>query len=394
MFPSALASTIALIGILPYPIADPRIIFAMMFTLTTIYAQKKNSECFRFLFIATILSGIACFMNKEIFYASIFVAFFHELRKDSIWNIPIYTFAGAIFFWIYSLINNFVIPMPNVFFIAIAGGLSAALMESIKTEADKRVLVLISLATVFAVFKIYVPSASLISLAIAFTISFVLSLVALKVGIADESGLMSATLVCTTTILFTNLKFFGILLFFYIIGSAITKYKYSLKFELGIAEPAGGARGFSNVFGNSLAPLFFAMNYGVTKEEIFALAFIASVATALGDTMASEVGKTAKNVYLITNFTKVKPGTSGGISVIGEVSALLGCILVSILALTLGVVPLQYFLIVVISGFVAIQIDSLLGATLEKRGYLTNSGVNFFATLFGGLICIFSAVKL
>lgn len=389
MLPAVIASLIALIGISPYLLADPRLIFALMFALTTIYAHQKIGEYFGFLLTATVLSGLACFMERDIVYAAIFVSLFHEFRRSPLWDIPIYSFAGAIFFSIYSFLNNLIVPIPNIMFIALAGGLSAALMESIKTEADKRVLVLIALATVFAIFKIYIPSASLESLAIAFAISFVLSLMALKAGIADESGLMSATLIGTITILFTNLKFFAILLFFYLLGSAITKYKYSLKANLGIAEPSGGARGFSNVFGNSLAPLFFVMHYGVNREEIFAFAFIASVATALGDTMASEIGKTAKNVYLITNFKKVAPGTNGGISVIGEIGALLGCFLVSILAFILGVLPLEYLLPVMVSGFLAIHIDSLLGATLEIKGYLNNSGVNFLATLFGGFICLF-----
>ncbi|MCS7135450.1 MAG: DUF92 domain-containing protein, partial [Candidatus Aenigmarchaeota archaeon] len=125
------------------------------------------------------------------------------------------------------------------------------------------------------------------------------------------------------------------------------------------------------------------------KEEIFALAFLASVATALGDTIASEIGKTAKNVYLITNFKKVKPGTNGGISFIGELAAIFGCLLVSLLALLFGLISFQHLLPIILAGFLAIHIDSLLGATLEVKGYLNNSGVNFFATLFGGFICIF-----
>ncbi|MCQ4153108.1 MAG: TIGR00297 family protein [Archaeoglobi archaeon] len=389
MVPAAIALLISLVGIMPYPVSDPRLIFSLMFLVTAIYSRQKNGEYFSFLLIATFLSALACFMEKAIIYASIFVAFFHELRRGPIWDIGIYTASGAIFFSIYSFLNNLEIPFPNILFIALAGGLSAALMESVKSERDRRVLVLIALATVFAIFKVYIPTASIESLAIAFLISFLLSLMALKAGIADETGLMSATIVGTVIILFSNLNFFLVLLFFYLVGSAITKYKYSLKATLGIAEPSGGARGFSNVFGNSLAPLFFAMQYGVTKEEIFAFAFVASVATALGDTMASEVGKTAEKVYLITNFRRVKPGTNGGISAVGEVAAILGCALTSLLAFTLGILPLNYLTTVAVSAFIAIHVDSLLGATLEIKGYLNNSAVNFLATLFGGIICIF-----
>ncbi|MEM3505278.1 MAG: TIGR00297 family protein, partial [Archaeoglobaceae archaeon] len=181
--------------------------------------------------------------------------------------------------------------------------------------------------------------------------------------------------------------FFAILLVFYLLGSIVTKYRYSVKLSLGIAEPSGGARGFSNVFGNSLAPLFFAMNFGVTRDPLFALAFVATVGTALGDTMASEIGKTAKNVYLITNFKKVAPGTSGGISVIGEISALLGCLIIFVVSLALGISELSHAIPIVLASFIGIHVDSFLGATLEEKGYLNNSAVNFLGTLSAGALC-------
>jgi uncharacterized protein (TIGR00297 family) len=224
------------------------------------------------------------------------------------------------------------------------------------------------------------------SLAIAFAVSFILSLFAMRTGVADESGLMSATLIGTTLILFTNIWFFAVILIFYGVGSAVTRYKYNLKLKMGIAEPSGGARGYTNVFGNSLAPLFFAMQYGATGNIIFAACFVSSVAAALGDTMASEIGKTSKKVYLITNFSRVEPGRSGGISIIGEVAALVGAVIPVIAASIVGIIPYEMIIFTVLAAFVAVHIDSLLGATLEEWGYLTNSAVNFLATLSAGII--------
>jgi len=175
-----------------------------------------------------------------------------------------------------------------------------------------------------------------------------------------------------------------LILLFYIIGSISSRYKYSSKEVLGLAEYG---RGYANVFGNSLAPLFFALQYSVTKNEFFLLAFVSSVATALGDTMASEIGKTAKNVYLITNFKRVKAGTSGGISLIGEVSAIIGALIISISGFLLKMINLYQVVIVTLSAFIAIHVDSVLGATLEEKGYLTNSAVNALATLSAGLFC-------
>ncbi|MEM1579343.1 MAG: TIGR00297 family protein [Archaeoglobaceae archaeon] len=380
----ATLSLIALLGIN----LEARIVFAIVFILTMIYAYREpKGEYFKLLITAATLSALACFMQKEIVYASLFLSFFYELRKGPMWNIGIFTCAGVVYFTLYDLFNLILNPIEYLIFISLAGALSASLIDTVKTSADKRVAMLIAVATTFAIFKIYIPSTSLESLAIAFFVSFILSLLALKARIADESGLMSATIVGTVTILFTDLRFFAVLLLFYLVGSITTKYKYSLKLKLGVAEPSGGARGFSNVFGNSLAPLFFAMQFGVTKDTSFAIAFIASVATALGDTMASEIGKIANNVYLITNFKKVRPGTSGGISVIGEISAFFGCIIVFLFSFALGLIDLWYVFPVVAAAFLGIHVDSLLGATLEQKSYLNNSAVNFLATLFSGFLC-------
>uniref|UniRef100_A0A7C4S6A4 DUF92 domain-containing protein n=1 Tax=Geoglobus ahangari TaxID=113653 RepID=A0A7C4S6A4_9EURY len=153
-----------------------------------------------------------------------------------------------------------------------------------------------------------------------------------------------------------------------------------------MAEPAGGARGYSNVFANSLAALFFALNYGYFHIDAFKVGFIASLATALGDTLASEIGKTSKRVYLITNFKPVRPGESGGVSLIGEISAFVGSFIISFYAFVSGMIDVWGFVIALLSGFIGVHIDSILGATLEKKGYLNNSGVNFTATFSSAVL--------
>jgi uncharacterized protein (TIGR00297 family) len=131
------------------------------------------------------------------------------------------------------------------------------------------------------------------------------------------------------------------------------------------------------------------MNYGVYGSDLFLVSFVASVAAALGDTIASEIGKTSKKVYLITNFERVRAGESGGISLIGEISALAGCGVIVLIAVLSGILPPSLSTIPLIAGFIAVHVDSVLGATLEKYGYLTNSGVNFFATLSTMVFCYF-----
>ncbi|MBO8179661.1 MAG: TIGR00297 family protein [Archaeoglobus sp.] len=379
---------------------DPRLVVGLLTLSTLIYARRtgislklrnvteEESYLNAYLF-STFLAVLSCFgLSRDVVFASIFLVLVHNFRKNALWDIAIYTTAALFYFLSYHAINGIGIKPAQVFFLSLSGGLTAALVESVDTNADKRLTLLIALSTVFTIFKMYIPSASMPSLTFAFLFSFLVSLLALYAKVADESGLMSATIVGTTLILFTDIRFFAVILLFYALGSVITKYKYSVKLEKGIAEQAGGARGYANVFGNSLAPLFFAIQYGVSGESTFAAAFVTAVAAALADTMASEIGKAEEKVYLITNLDRVEPGTSGGVSFKGELAALVGCIITALLAYTLGIAQSNTLFFIVLSSFAGVHIDSLLGATLEKKGYLTNSAVNFLGTLSAGIICV------
>lgn len=381
------------------PLIPERIVFSiLMITLIAFSAFKRirialtdvddDTSYFNTLLFASIMYATTFFgVPESIIVASMFIVTAREFRGGSMRNIFVFTVFGFFYFFYYSYITSEVFSFDTLFFLSLMGGLTAALIESIDVRSDKRATMVIAVATVYLVFHVYSFNVQLFDLAVAFAIAFLLSLAAMKSGIADESGLMSATLVGTLVIVFNDIRFFLVLVAFYLTGSVSTKYKYSIKFETGVAEPAGGARGYSNVFGNSLAPLFFAMSYGVYKNPVFLVSFVASVAAALGDTMASEIGKTSENVYLITNFEKVKPGVSGGISFKGEVAALIGSFIIVLISFALQMINLHYAFVALVSGFLAIHIDSVLGATLEERGYLTNSGVNFLGTLSSGLFC-------
>ena len=381
------------------PLIPERIIFSiLLITLIAIPAFRKvrlaitdvdyassifNSILFASIMYSTVFLGVP----ESIVLAALFIVIAHEFRGHTLQNIAIFTVFGFAYFFYYTYLTSTPVSFDTLFFLSLMGGVTAALIESIDVRSDKRATMVLAVAIVYLIFDIYSFNARSYDLAIAFAIAFGLSLAAMKSGIADESGLMSATLVGTLVIVFNDIRFFLILVTFYLAGSVSTKYKYSIKFERGVAEPAGGARGYSNVFGNSLAPLFFAMSYGVYNNDLFLISFVASIAAALGDTMASEIGKTSSNVYLITNFNKVNPGISGGISVKGEIAALIGALIVVLISLGLNIINLHFGIIALVSGFMAVHVDSILGATAEKKGYLTNSGVNFLGTLSSGLFC-------
>jgi uncharacterized protein (TIGR00297 family) len=134
-------------------------------------------------------------------------------------------------------------------------------------------------------------------------------------------------------------------------------------------------------------PLALAICYGVYGNDVFIFAFIASVATVNGDTLASEIGETSRSKpRMITTLKETDPGVDGGVTPLGEAASLAGAIIIDLLATGMGMAGALGIVVAAIGGFLGTNFDSLLGATLQSRGFLSNNGVNLVATAFGALV--------
>jgi uncharacterized protein (TIGR00297 family) len=166
---------------------------------------------------------------------------------------------------------------------------------------------------------------------------------------------------------------------FLILGLIFTKYKHQYKKDIGVYE---GTRSLKNVISNGIVPFVMAAfgNYG---------GFIGSIATATADTLASEVG-VVEQPRLITTLKKVPPGTDGGISILGTAAGIMGAGIIGVSAYILGIFPDPYVTmkISIIAGTVGCFVDSILGAVLERRKYISNEYVNLIATITGAALGI------
>ena len=187
-------------------------------------------------------------------------------------------------------------------------------------------------------------------------------------------------------IILTGLNWFLLLLIFYLMGGGFTRYGYAKEEKLGVAPSRGGVRGCKNVFSNSLVPLAMAVCYGIYGNDLFVYAFVGSVATANGDTLASEIGETSSSrPRMITTLKETEPGVDGGVTLLGEGASLIGALIISILAALIGMTGSIGIAIGTAAGFLGTNFDSFLGATLQSRGTLSNNGVNLAATAFGAI---------
>jgi uncharacterized protein (TIGR00297 family) len=147
------------------------------------------------------------------------------------------------------------------------------------------------------------------------------------------------------------------------------------KEQLGVAEPKKGRRA-SQVIANLGAAGVCAVLFATGKHNVFFYGMMAALCEAAADTVSSEIGQAfGKNPRLITTFQSVSPGTNGGMTLIGTLA---GCF-------AAGLVPIfsdswYTMLIAIPCGIFGMFVDSLLGATLERRGYLNNDLVNLLGT--------------
>ena len=223
---------------------------------------------------------------------------------------------------------------------------------------------------------------------LAVVVAFTFGYFAFRFKTADLSGLFSAALVGIILIVFAESSWFLIMLAFFILGSFATKYKYAYKKKLGIEQGQGGARGYKNVFANGIAASAAAVLYGVFVRPEFIVLYVGCVATAAADTLASEIGVTGGTPTMITTLKKVPVGTNGGVTLTGELVALLGGFIISIVAVGLNVITPEMAAACTVAGFVGTNIDSVIGATLENPGYFGNAGTNLIATIGGGLVAV------
>ena len=284
-----------------------------------------------------------------------------------------------------AMISSGSLSPERTLFLAILGGLSGAFLHHVSQERDFTVP--FGTAMVMWLFSFDYPLPDLQRILLICVFALALGIGADFAKAADSDAVLSETIICLLVILFGGLPWFLLLLAFYLLGGGFTRYGYAYKRSLGIAQSRGGVRGYKNVYSNSLVPLAMAICYGVYGSEMFIYAFIGSVATANGDTLASEIGETSRcKPKMITTLKETEPGVDGGVTPLGEAASFAGALIISLLAAGTGMVGSFGIVAGTIGGFLGTNFDSLLGATLQSRGMLSNNGVNLVATTFGALV--------
>jgi uncharacterized protein (TIGR00297 family) len=181
------------------------------------------------------------------------------------------------------------------------------------------------------------------------------------------------------------------IMFYFLVGSAVTKVGIKQKEAEGIAEKRQGERGPENVWGSALVATICALTslfVPTSIKELLWLGYVASLSTKLADTCASEIGKAyGKTTYLITTLQPVARGTEGAVSLEGTLAGVIGSIALAVVGWAVGLIAPVGIAWCAIAAFIATNIESLIGATLQSRfAWLTNEVVNVINTFIGAFV--------
>jgi uncharacterized protein (TIGR00297 family) len=248
-----------------------------------------------------------------------------------------------------------------------------------------------------------VPLDVLQTIGISTVLCGVLSGLAYRKRVLSWDGTLAAFVVGMVIGIFGHVTWLLLLLFFLLSSFLATRYRFALKEAMGVQEGLRGERRAANVFANGIAPMAVAvasyLNLPFLPKTAAGIVFLAALSVAGADTLASEIGVLSRNTYLITTFRKVPAGTDGGVSALGQLcavgaalyTAVVGWFALSYLAGTydLGMtVPSssQFITIPILVGFVGCQVDSVIGATLERRGFVDKKSNNLISTCAGALL--------
>ncbi len=232
------------------------------------------------------------------------------------------------------------------------------------------------------------------------SLSVLLGLAAFKVRSATAGAALAGAAI-TTSLMFATVSFpyapwkTGLVpvLVLLVMTALATRVGRKHKESLGTAESKRG-RGAAQVAANlgvaALVSNGLVLSWMVEKTwlpaaKVFpAAAFclgLAALSEAAADTISSELGQVLSgSPRMITTFQKAEPGTDGAISVGGTVVGIVAAGLVA--ASGTWALDGGWWMLAVCwsAGVFGLFFDSLLGATLERRGWINNDAVNFLST--------------
>jgi uncharacterized protein (TIGR00297 family) len=218
-------------------------------------------------------------------------------------------------------------------------------------------------------------------LAIAVAVTLAFTALARFLRGVNRSGAVAGALACFFLFAGAGPTAFAVLAALFAMTWISTRMGHRRKLALGLAEPREGRNAWQ-VLANLAVAAFGSLVFSATGNRSCLIAALAALCEAATDTVASEIGQSlGREPRLITTCQRVPAGTDGGVTISGSIAGLAAGLVVAMVGVLGRIILPSEIWIPVVAGFAGMLIDAVLGATLQRRGWISNQGVNFVATL-------------
>ncbi len=261
----------------------------------------------------------------------------------------------------------------NMIWIAVVVSIVATMAETISAQGSDNLTV--PLGAAFTMY--YMLNESMYDITI-FTVGMalaaVIGFVSFRLRFLDKGGSVALFLLGTLVFGVGRWTFSAPILAFFVFSSVLSKVGKTRKLTLMNVFEKSSQRDAAQVLANGgVAGLMLVLWY-YSKNDLFYVFYIASLAAVTADTWATEIGVMAKGQpRSILTFKPVPMGTSGGVSLLGTSGALLGSAVLVAVGFMFSphssprAVGLSEAGIILLAGLFASMVDSLLGATVQAQ---------------------------
>lgn len=197
-----------------------------------------------------------------------------------------------------------------------------------------------------------------------------------------------------SAVLTTGLMPALMLVAFFVMGVLASAYGRSIKRHVKNGQPHSEERNTLQVLCNGgIAGICVLLSFRYPEHlGLYVLLMAGSLAAAAADTVASELGTVlGKRFINVISFRKEERGLDGVISREGTLAGIAAAVVIALIYSAGAGFSLEA-LYIIAGGATGNYIDSVLGATLQRRGRLSNDAVNAFNTFTGAVVVL--ALKL
>jgi uncharacterized protein (TIGR00297 family) len=213
---------------------------------------------------------------------------------------------------------------------------------------------------------------SVMQFSIGLLLAGLVALAAFRLRLLSRSGALAAFGLGTVIFGFGGLRWAIVLMLFFLTSSGLSRLLRRRKQDAEGHYSKGATRDAWQVAANGGVAGFFVLLHLLLPQSTWPwLGFCAALAAANADTWATEIGALSRGQpRMITTMKAVEPGTSGAVSGLGTLAALLGALVIAVAGVLFdpyaAMGSAKYVLVAItVGGILGCLVDSWLGATVQ-----------------------------